>query len=100
MIELTFPEMECQACRQRLKPDDPRQPFFVRGRYLKPICFNCNNYSPRDSYPEAKEEYWSKRQWDTVNQLRAGYLHLHKEVMEQLAPKVGKQKKGRIYKYE
>jgi len=80
---------ECEECIERLKPSDPREPFYIKasrfraGHYLKPICYYCSNYDPSTQKPpEVKEEQWTKRQWDTVTQLRFGFQHLHEEVME------------------
>lgn len=80
---------ECEECIEQLKPSDPRVPFYLKasrlreGHYLKPICYYCNNYAPSIQKPqEVKEEQWARRQWDVVQQLRAGFEHVHKEVME------------------
>ena len=75
---------DCIECIERLRPQDPRQPFYIsNGQYLKPLCYHCRNYSLHiEEQPEVKEEKWTRRQWDTVNQLRAGFIHVHKDVME------------------
>jgi len=47
--------------------------------------------------PELKEEPWSNKQRDTVNQIRLQCQYLRGKLMEHLAPKDAKQKKGKKY---
>lgn len=50
--------MNCQECINQMKPEDPRQPFYIGGgRYLPPICEICPSYNfePTESKPQVVE---------------------------------------------
>ena len=74
------------------------QPFFV-GHNNPRFPYTRYGYLPALKQPEerskkeALERGWSSKQWDAVNQLKAGYIHLQKKLNEHVdAGKPKKQK--------
>jgi len=86
-----------------LKPED--FDFPISHSFYRSLCQEHGwddpgalETEPQGETQEVKEDPWTNRQWDTVNQLRSEVRHIHKEVMESLEKKrVAKQDK---YKYK
>jgi len=77
--------------------DELEQPFFV-GQNNPRFPYARYGYLPAleessKKVAYAQETEWSSKQWDVVNQLRAGYIHLQKNLNEHVdAGKPKKQK--------
>jgi len=74
------------------------QPFFVGHNNQKRFPYARYGYLPALEERSKKEAYaqeteWSSKQWDVVNQLRAGYIYLQKKVNQ-----IYDKRKGRYYK--
>ena len=78
--------------------EDYTQPFYVPYEMAKRLGHDRPFYlpalEPPEEHPlkETQETEWSRKQWDAVNQMKAGYIHLQKKLNEHLDKKKPKSK--------
>ena len=76
---------ECAECLERLWPENPRVPQWDSRRkgYLRPECYGCPNYPPEEEKEIVYADMqWTRRQWDTVQQLRGQVTYIQRKYEE------------------
>ena len=85
-------DAQCRECLAKLSPENPRQPFYTHGRYLKPICYYCGNYEP-EKEPEQPQQVehihfqssLSRKEHDVLIQTALSVQHLDRRLKEHLS---------------
>ena len=68
--------MNCPECLIKMYPEDPRQPFLLKGKYLPPLCEPCPNYIREETKePEPFTTPTVARLFRELDQLRADQRH-------------------------
>lgn len=84
--------MNCSQCLKEL-PFNPRNHAQINGRILDSLCKYCQNsvngkadlsdLEGRVLFLEEIEPQWTKKQWDTVQELRGQVLYLQEQVKKE-----------------
>ena len=93
-------DMTCRECKDKLYPDSPSQPFFIRGRYHKPLCYYCPGFEGTHPIELTPEPQWTKRQWYQVDQLKGEVRHYQNKVIELLEKQKSLPKRKMVSKYD
>ena len=78
----------CAECKARLHPENPSQPFYMRGRYLPPLCQSCPNFNPEEeAKPQVIEHIvrhsqMGAKEFDLLQQTALRIVHLEKKLAE------------------